>query len=206
MEHRRIKKSAIYLLYSLGFVLLVGVAYLIEGAFTHNSLSDDIQYVSDTIMDDQIKPVIAADVKILRPYKDENVKILKNYYQGTEDSQVNSIIVMDNTYLQSTGICYGGVEFDVTAVLDGKILSIEEDELLGTTIQIEHDNKIISIYQSVANVTVKEGEMVSQGDIIATTGTNNLNKDLGNHLYFELVIDGQVVNPENYFDKSLSEL
>jgi len=209
MESRRLKKSAIYLLYSLGFVLLIGVAYLIEGAFTNNNLEDDTTYVSDTILDEQVTPVIAPDKKIARPYKNSEVKILKDYYdyQGEEQSQINSIIVMDNTYLQSTGISYGGVEeFDVTSILDGKVISVEEDETLGTTVQIEHDNNIISIYQSLKDVNVKVNDMISQGDIIAKAGTNNLNKDLGVHLYFELIIGGQIVDPENYFDKSLNEL
>ena len=64
MENRRLRKSAIYLLYSLGFVLLVGVAYLIEGAFTTNSLDEDTTYVSDTILDEIVQPVIAVDKKI----------------------------------------------------------------------------------------------------------------------------------------------
>lgn len=209
MESRRLRKSAIYLLYSLGFVLLIGVAYLIEGAFTNNSLEEDNIYVNDTILNEEVTPVIAPDKKITRPYKNIEIKILKDYYdyQSEEQNQINSIIVMDNTYMQSTGVSYGGVEdFDVISILDGKVISVEEDEILGTTVQIEHDNNIISIYQSLKEVNVKVNDMISQGDIIAQAGTNNLNKDLGTHLYFELIINGQIVDPENYFDKSLNEL
>jgi stage II sporulation protein Q len=192
MENRRLRKSAVYLLYSLGFVLLVGVAYLIEGVFTRNNLDSDTRYVNDTILEDKVKPVIAADTKILRPYKDENIKILKDYYdyQADEKSQINSILVYNNTYLQNTGICYGGKEeFEVTSVLDGKVTDIKEDDVLGTTVQIEHDNNIISVYQSLKDVKVKVGDTVAQGDVIASAGQNNLNKDLGTHLYFELIID-----------------
>lgn len=208
MESRRLRKSAIYLIYSVGFVLLVGMAYLIEGAFTKNNFEDDTTYVSDTIFDEVI-PVVASETKIARPYKDGEVTILKDYYdyQADEATQERSIIVYENTYLQSSGVSYGGKEdFDVTAVLEGKVISVEEDETLGTTVQIEHDNNIISVYQSLKDVTVKVDDRVSQGDIIAKAGTNNLNKDLGTHLYFELIIDGKIVDPENYFDKSLSEL
>lgn len=209
MENRRLRKSAVYLLYSVGFVLLVGLAYLIEGIFTNRTLEDNTTYVSDTILQDEVKQVIATDIKIARPYQDGEVKILKDYYdyQADEQSQVNSIIVYENTYLQNSGICYGGKEeFDVTAILDGTVVEVTEDETLGTTIQIEHKNNIISIYQSLKNVVLKVGDTVSQGDVIAQAGTNNLNKDLGNHLHFELIINGQLVDPENYFDKSLNEL
>lgn len=208
MESRRLRKSAIYLMYSVGFVLLVGIAYLIEGAFTQNNFEDDTTYVSDTIFDEVI-PVVASDIKIVRPYKDGEVTILKDYYdyQADEATQERSIIVYENTYLQSSGVSYGGKEdFDVTAVLEGKVISVENDEILGTTVQIEHENNIISVYQSLKDVTVKIDDTVSQGDIIAKAGTNNLNKDLGTHLYFELIVDGKIVDPENYFDKSLNEL
>ena len=204
MEHRRLRRSTIYLLYSLGFVFLVGIAYFIENAFTTRSLDEDTTYVSDTILDDNVKPVVAEPQKIVRPYKDSEVKILKDYYdyQADEESQIGSIIVYNNTYLQNSGVCYGGPEqFDVTSILDGKVISVEEDETLGNIVQIEHDNKIISVYQSLKDVTVKVGDMVAQGDIIAKSGTNNLTPDLGNHLHFELVVDGQIVDPENYFNE-----
>lgn len=209
MENRRLRKSAVYLLYSIGFVLLVGVAYLIEGAFTKNNLKEDTRYVNDTILEDKVKPVIAADTKIIRPYKDEQIKILKDYYdyQADEKEQINSIIVYNNTYLQNSGICYGGKdEFDVVSILDGKVIDIKEDDVVGTTVQIEHDNKIVSVYQSLKDVKVKVGDTVAQGDVIASAGVNNLNKDLGTHLYFELIVDGKSVDPENYFDKLLNEI
>lgn len=209
MENRRLRKSAVYLLYSIGFVLLVGVAYLIEGAFTKNNLKEDTRYVNDTILEDKVKPVIAADTKIIRPYKDEEIKILKDYYdyQADEKEQINSIIVYNNTYLQNSGICYGGKdEFDVVSILDGKVIDVKEDDVVGTTVQIEHDNKIVSVYQSLKDVKVKVGDTVAQGDVIASAGVSNLNKDLGTHLYFELIVDGKSVDPENYFDKLLNEI
>ena len=208
MENRRLRKSTIYLLYSLGFVLLVGVAYLIEGLYQDKSLKNDTEYVNGTILDEEVKPVVAVSPKIIKPYKDEEVKILKNYYdyQGSEEEQINSIIVYNDTYLQNSGICYGGKEFDVVAILDGKVIDVKEDEIMGKSIQIEHENNIISVYQSLKDVSVKVGDMIAQGDIIGKSGTNNLNKEIGDHLHFELIINGTNVDPENYYDKSLDEI
>lgn len=209
MEKRRLRKSTIYLLYSLGFVFLIGVAYLIESVFSNKSLSDDTNYVNDTILKDEIKPVVASSQIIQRPYKDSEIKILKDYYdyEADEKSQIDSIIIYQDTYLQSSGVTYGGKDdFAVTSILDGKVISVKEDETLGTTVQIEHANNIISVYQSLKDVNVKENDMISQGDIIAKAGVNNLNKDLGTNLYFELIVDGNIVDPENYFDKSINEL
>lgn len=208
MENRRLRKSTVYLLYSIGFVLLVGVAYLIESTFTTRHL-DDTTYVGDTIIKDKVKPVVADNKKILRPYVDGEVKILKNYYdyKGTEESQENSITLYNKTYLQNSGVCYGGKEdFDVLSILDGKVTDVKEDDVLGTTVVIEHEPNIISVYQSLKDVNVKVNDQVAAGDKIAKAGTNNLNKDLNNHLHFELMINGVNVNPEEYYDKFVNEI
>ena len=208
MENRRLRKSTVYLLYSIGFVLLVGVAYLIESTFTTRHL-DDTTYVGDTIIKDKVKPVVADNKKILRPYVDGEVKILKNYYdyKGTEENQENSITLYNKTYLQNSGVCYGGKEdFDVLSILDGKVTDVKEDDVLGTTVVIEHEPNIISVYQSLKDVNVKVNDQVAAGDKIAKAGTNNLNKDLNNHLHFELMIDGVNVNPEEYYDKFVNEI
>lgn len=208
MENRRLRRSTVYLLYSIGFVLLVGIAYLIEGTFTSKNL-DDTTYVGDTIIKDKVKPVVADNPKILRPYSDNNIKILKDYYnyKSDEETQEKSITLYNKTYLQNTGVCYGGIdEFDVTSILDGKVTDIKEDDILGTTVIIEHDQNIISVYQSLKDVNVKVNDQIKAGDKIAKAGTNNLNKDLNNHLHFELIIDGSNVNPEEYYDKFVNEI
>lgn len=209
MESRRLKKSIVYVLYGVGFIILVGLAYLIEGAFTSNKLEDDENtYVNSTIFDETV-PVVASDTKIIKPYTDSEIKILKDYYdyKADETVQQNSILVYDKTYLQSSGVSYGGKEdFDVVSILDGTVISVKEDELLGNVVEIKHENNMISVYQSLKDVTVKENDTVKQGQVIAKGGTNNLSKDLGSHLYFELIIDGKIVNPANYYDKTLNEL
>lgn len=208
MENRRLKKPVIYMIYGLGFVLLVSVAYLIEGSLKPAKLEDDTLYVSNTIFDD-VKPVIATNDKIIKPYTDGEIKILKNYYnyQGEETEQEKSILVYDKTYLQSSGVTYGGKDnFDVVSVLDGTVISVKEDELLGKIVEVRHSNDIISVYQSLSEVSVKENDSIKQGDIIGKSGNSNINKDLGSNLYFELIIKGTIVNPEDYYDKQISEL
>lgn len=208
MENRRLRKSAIYLLYSVGFVLLVGLAYLIEGTFTTRHL-DDTTYVGDTIIKDKVKPVVAQEDKILRPFVDNEIKVLKDYYdyQGNEEAQEKSIVEYNKTYMQNSGICYGGKDdFDVVAILDGKVVDVKEDDLLGTTVQIEHTDNVISIYQSLKDVNVKVNDQVKAGDKIAKAGTNNLNKDLGTHLYFEIIVNGTNLNPEKVYDKTIKEI
>ncbi len=209
MTERRLKKSVVYGIYSLGVIALIGTIYLIESSLSTGRLQeDDYTYVSKTIFDNSI-PVIADDVKIIRPYSDAEIKLVKNYYdyQADEETQKQAIIYHENTYMQSSGVAFGGKEnFEVKSVLDGTVVDVKEDNLLGKIVEIKHNNDVISVYQSLSEVTVSKNSVVKQGDIIGKSGTSNISKDLGDHLYFELIIKGTTVNPESYFDKLVKEI
>lgn len=60
------------------------------------------------------------------------------------------------------------------------------------------------MYQSLKDIKVKKDQVINQGQVLGTATTNQLDKELGNHLHFELIISGQNVNPEIYLDKELS--
>ncbi len=212
MKSRRLKKDVIYVLYGLAAIAFIGVIYAIQSVTSSNaSFQDDegYQYVSQTIFD-HVTTVNAEDTsKILKPYNDSNVKLLKGYYdyKGESASQEDAIIYYENTYMQSSGVSYGTKEpFQVLSILDGEVTAVNDDDILGKTVQIKHDNDIVSVYQSLSEVTVKVGDKIKQGDVLGKSGKSNLDKDLGNHLYFELIIKDVNVNPEQYFDKSINEI
>ena len=212
MESRRIKKSAVYAIYSIGIIALIGTIYLIETSIAKDSFKendDNYGYVSKTIFDETV-PVMneANGVQLIRPYTDEKVKIVKNYYdyKGEEETQKNSIFFHEDTYMQSTGVSYGGVDdFDVVAVLDGTVTSVREDELLGNIVEIKHNNNLTSVYQCLKDVSVKKDDKVSQGQPIAKAGTSNIDTSLKNHVYFELIQDGKVINPEEQFNNQQAQ-
>ena len=212
--NRRLKKSVVYVLYGFAFVIMLGGLFLIDGTGdTSMDSSGEYKYVSKDILED-IKdiPVNAIEdtkVVINKPFNDESVKIVKNYYSVSDDeeTQQNSIIFYENTYMPSSGISYGNdTDFDVIAILDGKVVEVKEDDILGNIITIEHDNGIISSYQSVTDIKVKVDDMVKQGDILAKSFTSNISSDLGNHLYFELMINGVNVDPEEYYGNCIDEI
>ncbi len=208
--NRRLKRPVVYSLYVIGFGLLLGGILLLE---VNNKKLDtknpDYQYVSKTGITREDIPVVNTKTTIIRPYTDSDVKIVKNFYnyQGTEDEQKESIIYYQDTYMPSSGVSYGkDNEFDIVAILDGKVIKVSEDDTVGKIITIEHDNGIVSTYESIKDITVKEGDTVKQGMKIATSSTANITSDLKNHLYFELSIKEKIVNPEDYFDKSIDEI
>ena len=208
---RQLKKSVIYSLYLLSFSLLIsGVAILGIFAKKVSQNNDYYEYVSKGILDyEERVPVVNTNLKIVRPYTDSDVKIIKSFYDYKSDStaQENSLIYYQGTYMQSSGISYSsGETFDVFAIYDGKVKDIKEDTILGNVITIEHGNGLISVYQSVDEMTVTVGDSVVGGQLIAKSSTSNISTELGNHLYFELILDGVSVNPENYYGKLINEL
>lgn len=213
MIKRKLKPFVIPSLYTLAIILFVFSIYFfqntIKGVFLSN---DDIntEYVDDDIVEDeQYIPVVNTKIEIIKPFINDKVTIAKSYYdyKAEADSQKNSIIYYENIYMQNSGVDYKLEEvFDVVSVLDGKVISVEDNDMMGTTVQIKHDNNLISVYQSLSNVKVKVDDTVIQGQVIAQSGESNINKDLGNHLHFELYHNGNIVNPEEYYNKSIEEL
>ena len=207
VKQRKLKKSVIPFVYAGAIVLVLGCAYMIEFLIQQEGFQEDDKYgyVSETIFED-VEPVINSDVIITRPYTDPDVTVVKDYYDYKADSakQESSLILYENTYLQNSGVSFGGKEnFDVTAILDGTVSSVDEDELLGKIVEVKHDNNLISVYQSLSTVDVKKGDTVKQGQVLGKSGTSNVEKDLGDHLHFELIDNGQTVNPNEYFDQKV---
>lgn len=213
MIKRKLKPFVIPSLYTLAIILFVFSIYFfqntIKGVFLSN---DDVntEYVDDDIVEDeQYIPVVNTKIEIIKPFINDKVTIAKSYYdyKAEADSQKNSIIYYENIYMQNSGVDYKLEEaFDVVSVLDGKVISVEDNDMMGTTVQIKHDNNLISVYQSLSNVKVKVDDTIIQGQVIAQSGESNINKDLGNHLHFELYHNGNIVNPEEYYNKSIEEL
>ena len=176
------------------------------------SNNEDLEYVDGEITENNSNndiPVVSTSVTIVRPYLDSSVSIGKTFYdyEGTEEDQEKSIIFYEDTYMQNSGVDYTSENvFDVVSILDGTVISVEENDILGTTIEVRHSNNLISVYQSLSEVMVEENMQIIQGQIIARSGTSNINKDLGNHLHFELYYNGKIVNPEEYYNRNVNEL
>ena len=190
-------------------VLFVLLPLLVLSFLYNNSLKpkEEIEedYVNEEIIDRSL-PVINTKKTIINPFLDPSVKEGKLYYdyKADEENQINSIVIRDNTYTQNTGIDYvSDNPFDVVAILEGTISSIKEEDSLGKTIEIKHDNGLISIYQSLSDISVKKGEIVTQGQVIGKSGENEVDKELGNHLHFEIYNNGKSVNPNNYLNKEV---
>lgn len=208
MENRRLKKTVVYALYALAFITVMGTVYLLDMISSPTRLDDNTTYVNDVIIENDI-PVVSVNNNMVRPYTASNVSIGKSFYnyQDNEENQKNSLIYYDGTYIPNSGVDYKSDEtFDVVSVFDGTVSKVTENNLLGKIIEVTHSNNVISVYQSLSEVQVKEGDSVLQGQVIGKSGESNISKDLGNHLHFEIIINGKNINPENCYDKKIDEL
>lgn len=209
MKKRKLKKSIVFGIYGLSIIAVLSLAYGIDIALNKADVDDQTYgYVSKTIFDTHI-PVVSTDVTIIRPYTDSQITILKDYYdyEAEETNQEKSIIYHDNVYMQNSGVCYGGKDnFEVVSILSGTVEEVKNDELLGNIVRITHDNNLVSIYQSLGEVKVKQGDQINQGQVIGTSGNSNISVELNSHLSFELIHNGINVNPEKYYNKKLNEI
>lgn len=212
MIKRKLKSFVVPTIYSIAIVISIFSMYLVKNIFTKNmdTKPNDVKYVDNEITGvDTVIPVISTSTSIIKPYTNNEVKIVNNFYnyQGDEESQQNSILYYENTYMQNSGVDYAmDSEFDVVSILDGTVIKVEENDILGVIVEIRHTNDLISVYQSLKDVSVKVDDKVVQGQIIAKSGTSNINTSLTNHLHFELYHKGMIVNPEDYYNKLLGDL
>ena len=66
----------------------------------------------------------------------------------------------------------------------------------GTYLMISHGNGVQTLYGHCSQLCVSEGQTVSQGQLIAKMGSTGLST--GNHLHFEVRVNGIAQNPQNY--------
>ncbi|MBD7938698.1 MULTISPECIES: M23 family metallopeptidase [Cytobacillus] len=128
---------------------------------------------------------------------------------GEEAAQEEALVFYNNTYQPNAGIdivMKDGKSFEVRSALSGTVTKVEEDATLGNVIEIQHAEGIVTRYQSITDMKVKEGSVVEQGDTIAQSGQSQINQEAGEHVHFEIRKDGVAVNPEEFVGKTLSQL
>lgn len=100
-----------------------------------------------------------------------------------------------------TGIDYAAEDGDdVCAAWDGKVIKVYKDKLWGYTVEIEHENNLVTKYKNLKKKTdVKKGDKVKAGQIIAKVGKSaSVESKESAHLHFELWQEDVVINPEAY--------
>lgn len=89
---------------------------------------------------------------------------------------------------------------EVKAVKDGVIKTIKNDPRYGMSVTIEHKDGFTTVYSCLLNTSdINEGDNVEQGQVIGNIGNSGVFEvSDGMHLHFEIIKDGDYVNPDIY--------
>lgn len=102
---------------------------------------------------------------------------------------------------------HSGIDFaadkgaTVKAMAGGVVKEIYEDDMLGTTVVIEHNGGFEAYYSGLGKTTmVKEGDSVDAGDVIGSVNDVPAEQVEESHLHLETKIGGATVNPLELLD------
>lgn len=84
----------------------------------------------------------------------------------------------------------------IKVVSDGTVISAAYTGSYGNLVKISHGNGVETWYAHTSKMYVTKGQSVKAGDVIAAVGSTG--NSTGAHLHFEIRINGNHVNPENY--------
>ncbi len=214
MKKRKLKKYVLPTCYLLIVGLFAfGITVLGKNLLDKKVESDEHYNYTMSVFNESETPENEETQKeldsIQKPFASEKVTVAKEFYnkEDTEENQAKALIFFENTYMPNTGILYeSDEEFDCLAVAEGKIKDIKTDEILGNVITVEHTNKLTTVYYTYGEAKVNVGDAVKTGDVLAKSGESKLQTEKKQTLLFETYMDGVLINPNNVFDKNISEL
>ena len=88
----------------------------------------------------------------------------------------------------------------IQAMGDGLVTFSGDKAGYGLMVEITHDSALVTRYAHTSATAVKVGDRVQKGQQIASVGTSG--RSTGPHLHFELLRDGNAVNPLRYLQQA----
>jgi lipoprotein NlpD len=86
----------------------------------------------------------------------------------------------------------------ILAAAEGQVIHAGEVRGYGNLVLVRHDRRFVTVYAHCLTLRVKEGQKVSQGEVIAEVG--NTGHSTGPHLHFEIRDQGKARNPLFFLD------
>ena len=87
----------------------------------------------------------------------------------------------------------------IKAAADGTVIFSGYSGGYGYVVKLDNGNGVQTYYGHCSKLYVSAGEKVEAGDVIAAVGSTG--NSTGNHLHFEVRVNGTEVNPQNYLYK-----
>ena len=91
----------------------------------------------------------------------------------------------------------------VCAAADGEVYTVYEDDCLGMTVVIRHQDGYVTKYASLAeDVVVKAGDTVTCGKTIGYVGNSALLESaVGDHVHFSVTCNDETVDPATFLEQ-----
>lgn len=90
----------------------------------------------------------------------------------------------------------------VYATGDGKVITAHRSDSYGNVVYIDHGFRYETRYAHLSRFNVQEGDVVKRGQVIGFVGNSGVS--VGPHLHYEVLFQGNHVNPINFFQRDLS--
>ncbi|MBQ6295438.1 MAG: peptidoglycan DD-metalloendopeptidase family protein [Firmicutes bacterium] len=90
---------------------------------------------------------------------------------------------------------------NILAANSGKVIKAGWNNSYGYMVMVDHGGGIVTLYAHSSKLLVKTGDVVTRGQAIALIGSTGMST--GNHLHFEVRVNGKYQNPLNYITPSV---
>ena len=161
--------------------------------------------VSQTVQDEKILKEAVSQVIEKGP---QRAKVMVAYSRGS--GSITSGIAwpfrgkITSYYGYRSSEFHTGIDIDgdtgdpYVAAAAGTIVSAGWNGSYGNSILIDHGNGIMTRYGHSSKLLVSAGDSVSKGQTIGLVGSTG--RSTGSHLHFEVIINGDTVNPLSYLN------
>ncbi len=169
----------------------------------------------DDLLTDQLGEAIAVTAaleKMVWPVENpDQIQVMMEYFDESQSDEAleSALIEFQNEFWAHRGIDLVTTDkqtFGVVAALSGEVVKAEKDPVVGYVVNIKHDNDLVTVYSSLADLQVKKGDMVTQGQLLGNAGRNAFEKDHGIHLHFEVMRNEFTLAPEAFIGEDASQV
>ncbi|AFV01412.1 MAG: peptidoglycan DD-metalloendopeptidase family protein [Dehalobacter sp. 4CP] len=166
--------------------------------------SYSVQSYSEPESLDQASNLLNSHVETLQEYYDASVEYKDKLNRTPNILPVNGPISSPFGYRRNpfggwSSEFHSGIDIacdygtPVQAVAAGTVTYAGYDGYWGRRVQIDHGYGVVTFYAHNSKLTVKVGDTVQKGEIVAYSG--NSGRSTGSHLHYQAYVDGELVDP-----------
>ena len=139
-------------------------------------MKKDIDYLFNTVKSIPVGTPLKGKINSSFGYRKDPYKSRSGFHSGLD---------IDANYGQH-----------VVATADGVVTKASWHTNFGKTVIVKHKDNYETLYGHLSKLQVKEGQEVKVGDVIGKAGSTG--RSTGTHLHYEVIKDGNRVNPKNF--------